>query len=133
MQKKRPDPTDVHVGARVRMRRLELKMSQTGLADGLELTFQQVQKYEKGTNRIGASRLQQIARVLDVPVEFFFKGLNDGKTDKATATAADDFMATVDGLTIVRAFARIASSKVRRSVADLVKHIADGAAMQPAE
>jgi len=71
---KTPNPTDKHVGARIRMRRLMLGMSQTALADGLDLTFQQIQKYEKGVNRVGASRLQQIAHIFRVPVEFFFEG-----------------------------------------------------------
>src|SRR5580692_6117748 len=71
---KTPNPTDKHVGARIRMRRLMLGMSQTTLAQGLDLTFQQIQKYEKGVNRVGASRLQQIAHILRVPVEFFFEG-----------------------------------------------------------
>ncbi len=74
MAKKVPEPTDVHVGARVRMRRMMLSMSQEKLGDGLGLTFQQVQKYEKGTNRIGASRLQHISNLLQVPVSFFFEG-----------------------------------------------------------
>src|ERR1041384_4005290 len=74
MAKKAPNPTDKHVGSRVRMRRMMLNMSQEKLGDSLGLTFQQVQKYEKGTNRIGASRLQQIAHILQVPVSFFFEG-----------------------------------------------------------
>src|ERR1041384_5361241 len=74
MAKKAPNPTDKHVGARVRMRRMMLSMSQEKLGDALSLTFQQVQKYEKGTNRIGASRLQQISGILSVPVSFFFEG-----------------------------------------------------------
>jgi transcriptional regulator with XRE-family HTH domain len=74
MAKKAPNPTDKHVGARVRMRRMMLSMSQEKLGDALGLTFQQVQKYEKGANRIGASRLQQIAHILQVPVSFFFDG-----------------------------------------------------------
>ena len=74
MIKKAPNPTDKHVGARVRMRRMMLAMSQEKLGDALGLTFQQVQKYEKGTNRIGASRLQQISNILQVPVSFFFEG-----------------------------------------------------------
>src|ERR1700758_659016 len=77
MAKKAPNPIDKHVGARVRMRRMMLSMSQEKLGDALGLTFQQVQKYEKGTNRIGASRLQQIAHILQVPVEFFFEGAPD--------------------------------------------------------
>src|SRR5258705_5947562 len=71
--KKSPDPTDKHVGSRVRMRRMMLAMSQEKLGDALGLTFQQVQKYEKGTNRIGASRLQHLSGILQVPVEFFFE------------------------------------------------------------
>ena len=74
MAKKAPNPTDKHVGSRVRMRRMMLGMSQEKLGDALGLTFQQVQKYEKGTNRIGASRLQQISHILQVPVAFFFEG-----------------------------------------------------------
>ena len=74
MAKKAPNPIDKHVGSRVRMRRMMLSMSQEKLGDALSLTFQQVQKYEKGTNRIGASRLQQIANILQVPVSFFFEG-----------------------------------------------------------
>ena len=74
MVKKTPNPTDKHVGSRVRMRRMMLSMSQEKLGDALDLTFQQVQKYEKGTNRIGASRLQQISQILQVPVSFFFEG-----------------------------------------------------------
>ena len=74
MAKKAPNPTDKHVGARVRMRRMMLGMSQEKLGDSLGLTFQQVQKYEKGTNRIGASRLQQMSGILQVPVSFFFEG-----------------------------------------------------------
>src|SRR5712675_176481 len=74
MTKKAPNPIDKHVGSRVRMRRMMLSMSQEKLGDALSLTFQQVQKYEKGTNRIGASRLQQISQILQVPVAFFFEG-----------------------------------------------------------
>lgn len=73
--RKSPEPTDKHVGTRVRMRRLMLDLSQTALADALGLTFQQVQKYEKGKNRISASRLQRISDVLQVPIPFFFEGL----------------------------------------------------------
>ena len=82
--KKKPDPTDVHVGARVRMRRIMLEMSQTALADDLGLTFQQVQKYEKGVNRIGAGRLQQIAAKLQVPIPFFYEGLPSAPAVKGT-------------------------------------------------
>ena len=82
---KTPNPTDKHVGTRIRMRRLMLGMSQTALADGLDLTFQQIQKYEKGVNRVGASRLQQIAHILRVPVEFFFEGGPGSRARKRTS------------------------------------------------
>ena len=108
MVKKAPNPIDKHVGSRVRMRRMMLGMSQEKLGDALGLTFQQVQKYEKGTNRIGASRLQQISQILQVPVAFFFEGAPDVPTARlARATALDeapsptyvsDFLATSDGL-----------------------------------
>src|SRR5436853_7934573 len=83
MAKKAPNPIDKHVGSRVRMRRMMLSMSQEKLGDALSLTFQQVQKYEKGANRIGASRLQQIARILQVPVSFFFEGAPSQPDDGA--------------------------------------------------
>lgn len=118
-----PDPTDKHVGARVRMRRMMLGLSQTALGDGLGLTFQQVQKYEKGTNRIGASRLQHIAQILQVPVSFFFDGAPcarvgvDGEAilgGKAPSPAyVSDFLASSDGLRLTRAFQRIGDGKLR--------------------
>src|SRR6202167_6099645 len=102
--KKAPNPTDKHVGARVRMRRMMLGMSQEKLGDGLDLTFQQVQKYEKGTNRIGASRLQQISHILQVPVAFFFEGApsvggsrGDGLGEAPSPAYVSDFLATSDG------------------------------------
>src|SRR6187455_1914404 len=100
MTKKTPNPTDKHVGSRVRMRRMMLGMSQEKLGDALGLTFQQVQKYEKGTNRIGASRLQQISEVLQVPVSFFFEGVPNataaatGATDSGSPAYVSDFLAT---------------------------------------
>jgi transcriptional regulator with XRE-family HTH domain len=131
------NPIDKHVGGRVRMRRLMLDMSQTDLANGLGLTFQQVQKYEKGTNRIGASRLQHISQILQAPVPFFFEGVTDASgvppTAQATAEApspsyvADsyvtDFFATSDGLFLMKAFMRIADPKLRRSIVRLVQEI----------
>ena len=113
MRKKSPNPTDKHVGSRVRMRRIMLDMSQTDLGNGIGLTFQQVQKYEKGTNRIGADRLQQIARILQVPVAFFFEGSPresgaDGGGEQAPMPSyVSDFLATSDGLALTRAFMRI--------------------------
>src|SRR6187455_2972368 len=113
MAKKVPNPIDKHVGSRVRMRRMMLGMSQEKLGDALGLTFQQVQKYEKGTNRIGASRLQQIAHFLQVPVAFFFEGAPDfpaglaGATEAPSPSYVSDFLATSDGLALTKAFMRI--------------------------
>jgi len=130
--KKVPNPTDKHVGSRVRMRRMMLGMSQEKVADALGLTFQQVQKYEKGTNRIGASRLQQIAQILQEPVAFFFEGAPAAQTigrPKSLAEApspayVSDFLATSDGLALTKAFMRIDDSKLRRRIVDLVEQIA---------
>jgi len=130
MVKKAPNPIDKHVGSRVRMRRMMLGMSQEKLGDALDLTFQQVQKYEKGTNRIGASRLQQIAQILQVPVSFFFEGAptaGDGATGMNEAPSPayiSDFLATSDGLALTRAFMHIKDSKLRRRIVDLVEQMA---------
>jgi transcriptional regulator with XRE-family HTH domain len=127
---KTPNPTDKYVGARIRMRRLMLGMSQSGLAQGLDLTFQQIQKYEKGINRVGASRLQQIAHILKVPVEFFFEGgpgVPGAKADAPDAPSlahVSDFLASPDGLTLVAGFVKIRSAKLRRSIVDLVSYLA---------
>jgi transcriptional regulator with XRE-family HTH domain len=118
---------DQQVGSRVRLRRLMLKLSQTDLADGLGLTFQQVQKYEKGMNRIGAGRLQQIAHILQVPVTFFFEtpSPNPPSTVAQDQSLANlnDSMATRDGLTLAKAFLRIGDTKLRRRIVDLVEEI----------
>ena len=131
MAKKAPNPIDKHVGSRVRMRRMMLAMSQEKLGDALSLTFQQVQKYEKGTNRIGASRLQQISIILQVPVAFFFEGapdLTDGShsvvKDAPSPAYVSDFLATSDGLALTKAFMRITDVKLRRRIVDLVEQIA---------
>ena len=130
LAKKAPNPTDKHVGARVRMRRMMLSMSQEKLGDALGLTFQQVQKYEKGTNRIGASRLQQISHILQVPVAFFFEGAPslggrvDGLGEAPSPAYVSDFLATSDGLALTKAFMRIEDSKLRRRIVDLVEQIA---------
>ncbi len=130
MTKKAPNPTDKHVGSRVRMRRMMLGMSQEKLGDALDLTFQQVQKYEKGTNRIGASRLQQIAHFLQVPVSFFFEGAPDvagthrGMGEAPSPAYVADFLATSDGLALTKAFMRIKDAKLRRRIVDLVSQIA---------
>jgi transcriptional regulator with XRE-family HTH domain len=114
------------------MRRMMLAMSQEKLGDALGLTFQQVQKYEKGTNRIGASRLQQIAHILQVPVSFFFEGApdlgetaaRDGMGEAPSPSYVSDFLATSDGLALTKAFMRISDAKLRRRIVDLVEHIA---------
>ena len=128
--KKAPNPVDQHVGNRVRMRRMMLAMSQTTLGNALGLTFQQVQKYEKGTNRIGASRLQQISRTLQVPVAFLFEGAPSVPgTPQATEMAPSlayvtDFLATSDGLALTKAFMRIKNTKLKQRIVELVKEIA---------
>src|SRR3974377_698681 len=130
--KKSPNPIDKHVGSRVRMRRMMLSMSQEKLGDALDLTFQQVQKYEKGTNRIGASRLQQISHILQVPGAFFFEGapsaltvgLHEGMGEAPARAYVSDFLATSDGLALTKAFMRIEDSKLRRRIVDLVEQIA---------
>ncbi|MBV1697614.1 MAG: helix-turn-helix transcriptional regulator [Hyphomicrobiales bacterium] len=132
MAKKAPNPIDKHVGSRVRMRRMMLGMSQEKLGNSLNLTFQQVQKYEKGTNRIGASRLQQISHILQVPVEFFFEGAPnvggalrmEGMSEAPSPAYVADFLATSDGLALTKAFMRIGDSKLRRRIVDLVEQIA---------
>jgi transcriptional regulator with XRE-family HTH domain len=134
LAKKAPNPTDKHVGARVRMRRMMLAMSQEKLGDALGLTFQQVQKYEKGANRIGASRLQHIAQILQVPVSFFFDGAPNAHGHSIPAGAAapspayiSDFLATSDGLHLTKAFMAIKDAKTRRRIVDLVEQISEAA------
>src|SRR6516225_7382445 len=128
--KKAPNPIDQHVGRRVRMRRKMLAMSQEKLAAALGLSFQQVQKYEKGANRIGASRLQQMSHILQVPVEFFFEGAPNalaphGSNGGALSTAQiDDFVSGSEGLRLIRAFMRIDNAALRRRIVMLVQEIA---------
>src|SRR6187551_373194 len=131
MVKKILNTTDKHVGSCVRMRRMMLSMSQEKLGDALDLTFQQVQKYEKGANRIGASRLQQIAHILQVPVSFFFDGApnasgqaHDGFSEAPSPAYVSDFLATSDGLALTKAFMGIKDAKLRRRIVDLVEQIA---------
>ena len=128
--KKQPNPIDIHVGSRVRLRRMMLSMSQEKLGDQLGITFQQIQKYEKGTNRIGASRLQHIARVLSVPVAFFFEdapgtpGEVSGMSDSPQTQHIVEFLSSAEGIQLNRAFVRIKSPKLRRRVIDLVRGMA---------
>ena len=129
--KKRPNPIDIHVGSRVRLRRNMLGMSQEKLGEHLGITFQQIQKYEKGTNRVGASRLQAIASVLKVPVSFFFEDAPgvDANTGKGLAEENSggyvyDFLNSAEGLQLNRSFMKISDAKVRRKIIDLVKALA---------
>ena len=129
MPSKAPNPVDRHVGSRVRMRRLMVGMSQEKLGEALGLTFQQIQKYEKGTNRIGASRIQQIADILQVPVSFLFEGapavalIAEGFGIAPSPSYVADFLATSEGLALVRAFSRIPDIKLRRAIVEMVELI----------
>jgi len=133
----KPNPIDVHVGSRVRLRRTLLGMSQEKLGEAIGLTFQQVQKYERGANRIGASRLYDLSRVLDVPVAYFFEEMTadvasaaearlGGMSNEAPSPAYEaDPMMRRETLELVRAYYRIADPQVRRRLFDLTKAIAN--------
>jgi transcriptional regulator with XRE-family HTH domain len=137
MSVKQPNPIDAYVGARVRTRRLMLGMSQERLADRIGVTFQQVQKYEKGTNRIGASRLQSIAAVLATPVAFFFQ--QDGSQTLTTEGVGafdglndlTDFLASKEGLGLNKAFMKISDPGVRQSILVLVQSLASASSSEP--
>lgn len=130
-----PDPIDVHVGKRVRLRRNLLGMSQEKLAKEVGLTFQQIQKYEKGANRIGASRLYQFSRILNVPVSFFFEDVPPEVSDnyKTTGTGMSDVpqaafqtanrLAEKETLDLVEAYYRITRDGARRKVLDLMREL----------
>lgn len=129
--KKRPNPVDVHVGARIRLRRNMIGLSQEKLGESLGITFQQIQKYEKGMNRVGASRLQAIANILNVPVTFFFDDM-PGQSDKpkgfdeeSETTYVVGFLNSSEGIQLARAFAKITDAKIRRKVLDLVRTLGD--------
>jgi transcriptional regulator with XRE-family HTH domain len=130
MSKNEVHPTEIHVGNRVRMRRLMLGLSQTQLGEALGISFQQLQKYEKGTNRISASRLQGISQILQVPVEFFFEGSSRARGQHSAQRGApspqfvSDYLATSDGLNLTVAFMRIQNAQLRRSIVNLVEAIA---------
>ncbi len=132
VEKKQPNPIDVHVGSRVRLRRTMQGMSQEKLGESLGITFQQIQKYEKGANRIGASRLQNISRVLNTPVAFFFEdapssgeGNIKGMSESSSTNYVVDFLSSSEGLQLNRAFVKISDAKVRRKIIDLVKVLGD--------
>ena len=132
---KTPNPIDVHVGSRVRLRRSMAKMSQEKLGDALGVTFQQIQKYEKGVNRIGASRLQKISETLNVPIAFFFEDAPgsvrgddlQGMEEAASASFVTDFLSSNEGIELNTAFVRITNPAIRRRIIDMVKVLADEA------
>lgn len=124
-----PNPIDIHVGARTRLRRKMMGLSQDTLAKALGLTFQQVQKYERGTNRISASKLYETARVLRVPLSYFFEGLNDptegGEGDAGADTSAiTAFMHSPEGLELAAVFPRIRPPAARRRILQLASALA---------
>jgi transcriptional regulator with XRE-family HTH domain len=135
--RKQPNPIDVHVGSRLKLRRTMMGMTQEKLGDALGVTFQQVQKYEKGANRIGASRLQEIAKILDVPVSFFFEDAKQaietpaamGRMEYGFAEEITAFDvprgASSEAHALAKAFTRIADARIRRRVIDLVETLAD--------
>jgi len=125
--KKQANPIDIQVGNRVRIRRMLIGMSQERLGDLLGLTFQQVQKYEKGVNRIGAGRLFEVSRILNVPVDFFYEGVNDAASGANETDGAPvmDFVSSGEGLQLSLAFMKIKDAKVRKRVLDLVKSLAE--------
>jgi len=141
MVKKTPNPIDKHVGSRVRMRRMMLNMSQEKLGDALGLTFQQVQKYERGANRVGSSRLFDLARVLEVPIAYFFEDMEASVANKSPSrlmgvsetrmqayAVEPDPLARRETLELVRAYYRIDEARVRKRVFELTKALAKAAA-----
>ncbi len=127
---KGPNPVDLHVGGRVRMRRKFLGMSQEGLAETLDLTFQQVQKYERGSNRISASKLYEISKSLKTPVSYFFDGYNSADTPEGFHESESEqfvhgFLMTTEGIELAEAFPRIKSAKHRRKILELVRSLAE--------
>jgi len=118
---RKPDPLDIEVGRKVRALRLNKDMSQEKLAEALGLTFQQVQKYERGTNRISAGRLQRIAKILDVPTSVFFA---DGKEGRAGSDSLFDLIDSAAALRLLRAYSRIPTPELKRIVASLAEELA---------
>ncbi|MGB8292921.1 XRE family transcriptional regulator [Rhizobium ruizarguesonis] len=123
MKAKSPNSIDIYVGNRVRVRRKTLGMTQNGLAELLGITFQQIQKYEKGTNRIGASRLQRISEILRVPVGFFFENGGSGPIDGAT-NELNSFLSSKEGLALNKAFIAIEDPNIRQKLVALAKSLA---------
>ena len=133
MNRKAPNPIDIHVGSRIRLRRVLINMSQEKLGEQLGITFQQVHKYEKGTNRVGASRLYRISQVLGVPVSFFFEDIageshaESGFAETQSERYVVDFISSAEGLQLNKAFLRISDPRVRRKVVELVQAVSNGA------
>lgn len=131
---RRANAIDIHVGSRVRLRRMVLGMSQEKLGENLGLTFQQVQKYEKGVNRIGAGRLFDLAHVLGVPIDFFYEDApthhlegaqSGGFSEPSAENDLVDFLATREGLELNKAFVQISDQRVRRSIIEMVRALAE--------
>jgi transcriptional regulator with XRE-family HTH domain len=125
-QERAPNPIDVHVGLQVRLRRKELKISQEKLAEALGLTFQQVQKYERGANRISASKLYEIARALQVPIGWFFEGLTGSAAGGSDGVGSEtpfahSFLTTQEGIDLANLFPKVQRRRVRRRLVDLVR------------
>jgi transcriptional regulator with XRE-family HTH domain len=129
--KKQANPIDAQVGNRVRLRRMLIGMSQERLGELLGLTFQQVQKYEKGVNRIGAGRLFEVSRILGVPIDYFYEGVNNqlagGVAENETSPPVMEFVSSGEGLQLSLAFMKIKDPKLRKRVLDLVKQMAEDA------
>ena len=132
MPRKSNSELDSYIGARLRMRRLMLGMSEEALGEKLSLTFQQIQKYEKGTNRVSASRLYELAQALDVPVQYFFDGisaedeavLHEAIAEDAHLSPFPDFVSSGQGIQLNSAFLRIGDRKMRRDVLAMIEGIA---------
>lgn len=130
---KSPTSIDIHVGSRIRLRRVMLGLSQEKLSDGLGITFQQVQKYEKGTNRVGASRLQRLSELLDVHISYFFEGVPDAGNDKtlAVTNALSQFMNSKECISLAKAYSAIEDVRVRRRVLELVQSLGSNTEKTP--
>jgi transcriptional regulator with XRE-family HTH domain len=124
MGQRSPNLTDVHIGKRIRMQRLTHRMSQTEVADRLGITFQQIQKYENGVNRVGAGRLQELANLFGVSPVFFFEGGPQAGKSRSPGKSTTDLLSKKDNLALAEAFDKIRSRKIRRYVVDLVEQLA---------
>lgn len=129
-----PNAIDRHVGERIRLRRTLLKMSQSEVGEALGVSFQQVQKYEKGTNRVSASRMHRLSKTLGVPIEYFYEGARDESLGTVQALRSDpaadmmNLLSTPEGVRLLESFSRIQNSKVRRRIVDLVESFAEASA-----